>query len=170
MNHIQNTNLHNVVEQVVKEQLARMYGLVKENKRRNATIALLKEAAEDVRNQGKDKKDKKESKVGVPHDIRKSAIKTQGGGRKDFDAKNDKTYNQDTDDMQQSEIAQELNSGYFNISKIAQEIYPDHTKEGAQSQLRKKIKGETADSGYEYHLKEKEINALRPVMNKIKQG
>ena len=167
MNHIQNTNLHNVVEQVVKEQLARVYGLVQENKRRNATIALLKEAAEDLRNQGKDEK---KSKVGVPHDIRKSAIKTQGGGRKDFDAKNDKTYNQDTDDMQQSEIADELNSGYFNISKIAQEIYPDHTKEGAQSQLRKKLKRETADSGYEYHLKEKETNALRPIMNKIKQG
>ena len=167
MNHIQNTNLHDVVEQVVKEQLTRVYGLVQESKRRNATIALLKEAAEDLRNQGKDEK---ESKVGVPHDVRKSAIKTQGGGRKDFNAKNDKTYNRDTDDMQQSEIADELNSGYFNISKIAQEIYPDHTKEGAQSQLRKKLKGETADSGFKYHLKKKEINALRPILNKVKQG
>jgi hypothetical protein len=72
--------------------------------------------------------------------------------------------------MQQSEIADELNSGYFNISKIAQEIYPDHTKEGAQSQLRKKLKGETADSGFKYHLKKKEINALRPILNKVKQG
>lgn len=61
-----------------------------------------------------------------------------------------------------------FDTNYFNESAIAQEIYPDHTPEGAQSQLRKKLKGETNDNGSEYHLKEREAAAIRAIVNKIK--
>lgn len=63
-----------------------------------------------------------------------------------------------------------LNTGLINISALAQEIYPDHTEEGAQSQLRKKIKGETNDNGSEYHIKERESAAIRRVLNKIRSS
>lgn len=61
-----------------------------------------------------------------------------------------------------------FDTNYFNEAAIAQEIYPDHTPEGAQSQLRKKLKGETNDNGSEYHLKEREAAAIRTIINKIK--
>lgn len=61
-----------------------------------------------------------------------------------------------------------FDTNYFNESAIAQEIYPDHTPEGAQSQLRKKLKGETNDNGSEYHLKEREASAIRNIISKIK--
>ena len=61
-----------------------------------------------------------------------------------------------------------FDTNYFNEAAIAQEIYPDHTPEGAQSQLRKKLKGETNDNGSEYHLKEREASAIRTIINKIK--
>lgn len=61
-----------------------------------------------------------------------------------------------------------FDTNYFNEAAIAQEIYPDHTPEGAQSQLRKKLKGETNDNGSEYHLKEREAAAIRSIINKIK--
>ena len=61
-----------------------------------------------------------------------------------------------------------FDTNYFNEAAIAQEIYPDHTPEGAQSQLRKKLKGETNDNGSEYHLKEREASKIRAIINKIK--
>lgn len=56
---------------------------------------------------------------------------------------------------------------YLNEAAIAREIYPDHTPEGAQSQLRKKLKGLTNDNGSEYHIKEREANIIQKVMDKI---
>ena len=59
---------------------------------------------------------------------------------------------------------------YLNEAAIAREIYPDHTPEGAQSQLRKKLVGETNDNGTEYHLREREAAAIRQIINKIKSA
>lgn len=42
-----------------------------------------------------------------------------------------------------------------NLAAIARKVYPDHTDEGAQSQLRKAIEGEKNDNGSEYHVKQK---------------
>ena len=43
----------------------------------------------------------------------------------------------------------------INLSAIAQRCFPDHTEEGAQSQLRKAVWGEKSDSNSEYHIKAK---------------
>lgn len=61
-----------------------------------------------------------------------------------------------------------FDKGILNVSAVAQKVYPDHTPEGAQSQLRKKLKGEKNDNGSEYHLKQREDNAIRQIINKIK--
>ena len=60
-----------------------------------------------------------------------------------------------------------LNSDAINLSAIAQEIYPDHTPEGAQSQLRKKVKHIKSDSGSEYKIKDKEAERINKVLSKF---
>ena len=60
-----------------------------------------------------------------------------------------------------------LDSDAINLSAIAQEIYPDHTPEGAQSQLRKKVKHIKSDSGSEYKIKDKEAEKINKVLSKF---
>ena len=89
--------------------------------------------------------------------IRKKAIKGKGGLRKDYDVDYEKKYNQNVDDQEQSSVMDALDNGFVNVKKVAEKLYPDHTPEGAQSQLRKKLKGETSDSGSKYMLKKQEV-------------
>ena len=51
-------------------------------------------------------------------------------------------------------------SNLINIAALARKVYPNHTPEGAQSQLRKKLKGLTNDTGSEYHIKEREADII----------
>ena len=98
--------------------------------------------------------------------MRKKALKKKGGSRKDYNVEDEKMYNQNVDDQEQSSIVNELPTEYVNIKKFAEELYPDHTPEGAQSQLRKKLKGEKSDSGSTYKLKKKEVKKLRHLIAK----
>lgn len=54
-----------------------------------------------------------------------------------------------------------------NVAALARKLYPDHTPEGAQSQLRKKLKGEKNDNGSEYHLKERELGVINAELKDI---
>lgn len=96
--------------------------------------------------------------------IRKKARKAKGGLRKDFDVDDDKMYNQNVDDQEQSSVMDALDSGFVNVKKVAEKLYPDHTPEGAQSQLRKKLKREKSDSGSTYKLKRREVRRLRNII------
>ena len=96
--------------------------------------------------------------------IRKKAIKGNGGLRKDYDVDYEKKYNQNVDDQEQSSVMDALDNGFVNVKKVAEKLYPDHTPEGAQSQLRKKLKGETSDSGSKYKLKKQEVKRLRHII------
>lgn len=96
-----------------------------------------------------------------------------------------KTYNQKTDAQKKYEKSKRRDgnsvssgdedqirhdvdgSGIVNVAALAREVYPNHTPEGAQSQLRKKLKGLTNDNGSEYHIKEREANIIQKVMDKI---
>lgn len=55
----------------------------------------------------------------------------------------------------------------INLSAIAQKVYPDHTKEGAQSQLRKKIKQLKNDTGKKYHLNQREASVINKAVKDI---
>lgn len=55
----------------------------------------------------------------------------------------------------------------INIAALARKVYPDHTPEGAQSQLRKKIKGLKNDSGKQYHIRNREAEIIRKVLDTI---
>lgn len=59
------------------------------------------------------------------------------------------------------------NADLINVAALAREVYPDHTPEGAQSQLRKKLKGIKNDNGSEYHIKQREASAIRKALNNI---
>lgn len=59
------------------------------------------------------------------------------------------------------------NDDVINIAAMARKLYPKHTPEGAQSQLRKKIKGIKNDNGSEYHLKQREASVIRRILNKL---
>ena len=118
-----------------------------------------KDKEEDNKNNKKDDKSKKKKKK-----FKKNAIKGKGGLRKDFDIEDDETYNQHVDDQEQSAVKDVLTNGFINIKKVAEKLYPDHTPEGAQSQLNKKLRGDKSDSGSTYKLKSKEVKRLRHII------
>lgn len=51
---------------------------------------------------------------------------------------------------------------YINFAKIGRELYPGHTKTGAQSQFRKKVEGEQ-----HLHFTIKELNKLKKILSKF---
>ena len=58
-------------------------------------------------------------------------------------------------------------SNLINVAALARKLYPSHTPEGAQSQLRKKLKGITNDNGSEYHIKKREANIITKELNNL---
>ena len=96
--------------------------------------------------------------------FRKKAIKGKGGLRKDFDVEDDKQYNKNVDAQEETSIKDILTNGFVNIKKVAEKLYRDHTPEGAQSQLNKKLTGAKSDSGSTYKLKSKEVKKLRQII------
>ena len=95
--------------------------------------------------------------------------KLKGGLRTNFDIEADKISNPDLNTQDANDIISKLNNGYVNIAKVARAVYPDHTPEGAQSQLRKKIKRLKSDSGTPYKLKEKEAKKLYKIISNMER-
>ena len=124
-----------------------------------------KEKKDDDKTDAKDDEEKKaDDKPKRKKKFRKNAIKSKGGMRKDFDTEEDETYNKNVDDQEQSSVENILSNGFVNIKKVAEKLYPDHTPEGAQSQLNKKLRGDKSDSGSTYKLKTKEVKRLRHII------
>lgn len=92
--------------------------------------------------------------------VRKNAIKVKGGRRKDYDIKQDKQTNPNLNNQDNKDIAKLLDNDYVNLAAVARDVYPDHTDQGAQSQLRKKVKGLKSDSGSTYKIKKKEADEI----------
>ena len=108
------------------------------------------------------------NRKGVKHHTHKKgkkAIKKRNGQRGDYDYDNAKNNNPNVSKGDQEALAKVVKDDALNLAPIAQEVYPDHTKEGAQSQLRKKIEGELSDSGTKYKLNKKEAKRLRRALN-----
>jgi hypothetical protein len=60
------------------------------------------------------------------------------------------------------------NEHLINIAALARDIYPNHTDEGAQSQLRKKIEQETNDNGVPYKFTKREARIITRVLDSFK--
>lgn len=108
-----------------------------------------------------------ESKGNKDNTIHKGVIKKKNGQRGNFDYDKDKKSNPNVTAGDQSALAKVLKTGALDVAEIAQKVYPDHTREGAQSQLRKKIEGEKSDSGSQYKLNQGEAKRLRKVLNQL---
>jgi len=68
----------------------------------------------------------------------------------------------------EKELRHDINrDDLLNIAALARKVYPDHTPEGAQSQLRKKLKGLKNDNGSQYHIKQREASAIRRELKNI---
>ena len=94
-------------------------------------------------------------------DLKRHSIKLKGGSRADFDVKKDKTTNPSINNQDAKELSNILDSDYVNLAAVARDVYPDHTDEGAQSELRKKVKRLKSDSGSTYKIKKKEADRIR---------
>lgn len=112
----------------------------------------------------KKKKKKKEEPKKSLKDVKKKGKKLKNGRRGDFDAKADRETNPNINKQDAADISDIIDSDIVNTSAVAQKVYPHHTPEGAQSQLRKKIKGLTNDNGSKYRLKKKEADMLNKII------
>ena len=101
-----------------------------------------------------------------PKDIVKKGKKLRRGLRTDFDAKKDRETNPNLNNQDAEDLNTILDSDYINLAAVAKDVYPDHTSQGAQSQLRKKVKGLTNDNGSKYKLKKKEAFKIRRAIAK----
>jgi len=97
---------------------------------------------------------------------KKNAKKLKNGLRTDFDAKKDKETNPNLNNQDSEDIANVIDSPLVNTAAVAHELRPDLTPEGAQSELRKKVKGLKSDSGSTYKLKKKEAFKLNRILSK----
>jgi len=110
-------------------------------------------------------KKKKKSKD-EPRDIGKKAKKLRNGRRGEFNFKQDRATNPNLNNQDAEDLNALIDSDYINTAAVAHELYPDHTPEGAQSQLRKKVKGLANDNGSKYKIKKKEAFKLRRILSK----
>jgi hypothetical protein len=109
---------------------------------------------------------KKKAKKKGPKDTGKNAKKLKNGLRTDFNYKQERETNPNLNNQDSEDLIDILDSPYVDLAAVAQDIYPDHTPEGAQSQLRKKVKGLKSDSGSTYKIKKKEAFKLRRALAK----
>ena len=82
------------------------------------------------RQKSKSKKEKDE-----PRDVGKKAKKLRNGRRGEFNFKRDRETNPNLTSQDAEDLTDILDSGYVNLAAVARDVYPDHTEEGAQSQL-----------------------------------
>ena len=68
--------------------------------------------------------------------------KKKGGGRERYNYSRYKEKNRDVSSGDYRQLADRIDQDNTDIAAVAREILPDHTDEGAQSQLRKILNGE----------------------------
>jgi hypothetical protein len=110
-------------------------------------------------------KKKKKSKD-EPRDVGKKAKKLTNGRRGEYDFKKERETNPNLNNQDAEDLSTLIDSDYINTAAVAHQWRPDLTPEGAQSELRKKVKGLTNDNGSKYRLKKKDAFKLRRILSK----
>ena len=111
-------------------------------------------------------KKKKDKDKDEPRDIGKKAKKLTNGRRGEFNFKRDRETNPNLNNQDAADLDALIDSDLVNTAAVAHKLYPDHTPEGAQSQLRKKVKGIENDNGSKYKIKKKEADKIRKIIAK----
>ena len=156
INKIVSESINNYVDNIIDECI--ISEISENEKREKKAIKRLKKDFSDAENKGK--KSSKE-KVKKAKDIYKNAKKLKGGLRTDFDAKKERATNPNLNNQDAEDLNDILDSDLIDVAALAKRVYPGHTPQGAQSQLRKKIKGIKNDNGSKYKLKKKEAYKIR---------
>jgi len=112
-------------------------------------------------------KKKKSKKKKEDKDIWTNALKAVGGRRKNYNHKLDKMTNPNMNKSDEDAITNVLDNDAINLAAVARRVYPDLTPAGAQSKLRKKVKGEKSDSGSVYKIKKKEANKIDKILSDL---
>ena len=73
---------------------------------------------------------------------KKKLRKMSGGRSRYYDYDEYKNSNREVSKADSSSLSQEIDMDKTNIASVARDLFPDHTEEGAQSQLRKILNGE----------------------------
>ena len=110
---------------------------------------------------------KGKSKKKKERDVWKNALKAVGGRRKNYNRKKDKATNPYITKSDEDAVTNILDNDAINLAAIARQVYPDLTPAGAQSKLRKKVKGEKSDSGSVYKIKKKEANKIDKIISNL---
>jgi hypothetical protein len=111
-------------------------------------------------------KKKKNKDKDEPRDIGKKAKKLRNGRRGEYDFKKERETNPNLNNQDAEDLSNLIDSDYINTAAVAHKWRPDLTPEGAQSELRKKVKGLTNDNGSKYKLKKKDAFKLRRILAK----
>ena len=74
---------------------------------------------------------------------KKMKVRKKSGGREEYyDYDSYKDSNKEVSQGDASSVRDEIDTEKTNIASVARDLFPDHTEEGAQSQLRKILNGE----------------------------
>jgi hypothetical protein len=111
-------------------------------------------------------KKKKNKDKDEPRDIGKKAKKLRNGRRGEYDFKKERETNPNLNNQDAEDLSNLIDSDYINTAAVAHKWRPDLTPEGAQSELRKKVKGLTNDNGSKYKLKKRDAFKLRRILAK----
>ncbi len=95
----------------------------------------------------------------IKHYVNENNCKTLNENKKYF--KRHKNKQKNKEESQIKKLLKRLKD-YINFAKIGRELYPGHTKTGAQSQFRKKVEGEQ-----HLHFTIKELNKLKKILSKF---
>ena len=144
-------NLNNIILEEIDNFLNENLILISERKHKSKKRKKRKE-----KGKGKTKNGRKKNK----------SKKLKGGLRTSFDYEIDKITNPNLNNQDAEELNNLVDSDVINTAAVAHKVYPHHTRQGAQSQLRKKIKGLRSDSGSKYRLKKKEAYRLRRALSR----
>ena len=137
------------------------------NKYINDCILLENEFIENAFAEAKKKHSKaKKKKKDEPRDIGKKAKKLVNGRRGEYDFKKERETNPNLNNQDAEDLSSLIDSDYINTAAVAHKWRPDLTPEGAQSELRKKVKGLPNDNGSKYKLKKKDAFKLRRILSK----
>ncbi len=161
VNNIMVENESNKVDSIIEECI--ISEISKKEKQEKKAI---KRLHKDIRDASKKGKKKAKKNVEKAKDIIKNGKKLKNGLRADYNAKMDRETNPNLNNQDAEDLNSILDSDLIDVAALAKYVYPGHTPQGAQSQLRKKIKGLKNDNGSRYKLKKKEAYKIRRILAK----
>lgn len=156
INNVIAENKSNKVDEIITECI--ISEISKKEKKEKKDVSRLKKDFQDASKRGKKSAKQKVKKA---KDIVKKGKKLRRGLRTDFNLKQERETNPNLNNQDAEDLNDILDSDLIDVAALARRVYPGHTPQGAQSQLRKKIKGITNDNGSKYKLKKKEAFKIR---------